>query len=550
MSVAVRLPLQVFFEREARHPRQPFLVQPIGGGQVQALSWGDAAHQARCAAHWLRAQALPQGSHIALISKNCAHWIIADLAIWMAGHVSVPLYPNLTAESVAHVLNHSEAALVLVGKLDDWPAMAPGVPHGLPTIGLPLCPPGAFDFSWTDLQACAPINDNPAPDAGDLATIIYTSGTTGLPKGVMHSFGALGFAATYGTELFGLGEGDRLLSYLPLCHVAERMFVEMASIYTGQTVFFAESLETFLTDLRRARPTALFGVPRIWTKFQLGVYARIPQKRLDTLLSLPFIGKRVGHKVLAGLGLDALRIALSGAAPVPEALLRWYLRLGLDVLEVYGMTESCGYSHVCRPGQQKIGWIGMPCPGVEVRIDASGEVQVRSGATMLGYFKDPEKTAETLTADGFLRTGDKGEQDADGRLRLTGRLKEIFKTSKGKYVAPAPIENRLAEHAHIEQVCVVGDGLVAPIALCVLATVGGDDRQAVRNSLERWLEQVNQGLDKHERLRQLVVVKDNWAVENGFLTPTLKIRRAIIESTYGAQLPVWSERSETVVWQD
>ncbi|MFN3357944.1 MAG: AMP-binding protein, partial [Pseudomonas sp.] len=297
MSVAVRLPLQVFFEREARHPRQPFLVQPIGGGQVQTLSWEDAAHQARCAAHWLRAQALPQGSHIALISKNCAHWIIADLAIWMAGHVSVPLYPNLTAESVAHVLNHSEAALVLVGKLDDWPAMAPGVPHGLPTIGLPLCPPGAFDFSWTDLQACAPINDNPAPDAGDLATIIYTSGTTGLPKGVMHSFGALGFAATYGTELFGLGEGDRLLSYLPLCHVAERMFVEMASIYTGQTVFFAESLETFLTDLRRARPTALFGVPRIWTKFQLGVYARIPQKRLDTLLRLPFIGKRVGHKV-------------------------------------------------------------------------------------------------------------------------------------------------------------------------------------------------------------------------------------------------------------
>ncbi len=154
---------------------------------------------------------------------------------------------------------------------------------------------------------------------------------------------------------------------------------------------------------------------------------------------------------------------------MPEALLRWYQRLGLDVLEVYGMTESCGYSHVCRPGQQTIGWIGLPCPGVEVRIDASGEVQVRSGATMLGYFKDPEKTAETLTADGFLRTGDKGEQDAEGRLRLTGRLKEIFKTSKGKYVAPAPIENRLAEHARIEQVCVVGDGLGAPMGLCVLS---------------------------------------------------------------------------------
>ncbi|MGE7816205.1 AMP-binding protein [Pseudomonas sivasensis] len=549
MPVAVRLPLQLFFEREARHPRQAYLVQPVGGGEVQTLTWGDVGQQARRAAHWLRARELPQGSHIALISKNCAHWIIADLAIWMAGHVSVPLYPNLTADSVGHVLTHSEAALVFVGKLDDWPAMAPGVPEGVPTISLPLCPPGEFDFTWADLQTCSPIQDSPVPVASELATVIYTSGTTGLPKGVMHSFGTLGFAATHGTELFGLGEGDRLLSYLPLCHVAERMFVEMASIYTGQTVFFAESLDTFLTDLRRARPTALFGVPRIWTKFQLGVYSKIPEKRLDTLLRLPFIGKRVGRKVLAGLGLDALRIALSGAAPVPEALLRWYQRLGLDVLEVYGMTESCGYSHVCRPGQQTIGWIGLPCPGVEVRIDASGEVQVRSGATMLGYFKDPGKTAETLTGDGFLRTGDKGEQDAEGRLRLTGRLKEIFKTSKGKYVAPAPIENRLAEHARIEQVCVVGDGLGAPIGLCVLSAQD-QDRQALGASLERWLEQVNQTLDKHERLRRLVVVKDNWAVENGFLTPTLKIKRNVIESTYGPQFQDWSERSEAVVWQD
>ncbi|NWB25016.1 MULTISPECIES: AMP-binding protein [unclassified Pseudomonas] len=555
MSVAIRLPLQVFFDREARHPRQRFLVQPIKGGEVQTLTWAEAGQQARCAAHWLRARDLPVGSHIALISKNCAHWIIADLAIWMAGHVSVPLYPNLTADSVAHVLEHSEAALAFIGKLDDWPAMSAGVKADLPTISLPLCPDGEFDFTWADLQACSPIQDNPAPAASDLATIIYTSGTTGLPKGVMHSFGALAFAAIRGTELFGLGEGDRLLSYLPLCHVAERMFVEMASIYTGQTVFFAESLDTFLTDLKRARPTALFGVPRIWTKFQMGVYSKIPASRLDTLLRLPFIGKRVGHKVLAGLGLDAVRVAISGAAPVPEALLVWYRRLGLDVLEVYGMTESCGYSHVCRPGQQKLGWIGPPCPDVEVRIGDDGEVQVRSGATMLGYYKDPAKTAETLTADGFLRTGDKGEQGTDGRLRLTGRLKEIFKTSKGKYVAPAPIENRLAEHARIEQVCVVGDGLSAPMGLCVLSAVGlqdaaGAGRQALQGSLERLLEDVNQVLDKHERLRQLVVVKDSWAVENGFLTPTLKIKRNVIESAYGSQFLAWSERSEAVLWQD
>lgn len=551
MSAAFRLPLDVFYEREARHPRQRFLVQPIGGGQVETLTWADVGHQARCAAHWLRARELPQGSHIALISKNCAHWIIADLAIWMAGHVSVPLYPNLTADSVNQVLTHSESVLAFIGKLDDWPGMSVGVPADLPTISLPLHPPGEFDFSWDDLQKSSPIQDDPRPAAEQLATIIYTSGTTGLPKGVMHSFANLGFATTHGTQLFGLNENDRLLSYLPLCHVAERMFVELASIYTGQTVFFAESLDTFITDLQRARPTAMFGVPRIWTKFQMGVYGKIPAKRLDFLLGLPFIGKRVGHKVLAGLGLDALRVALSGAAPVPQTLLSWYQKLGLDVLEVYGMTESCGYSHICLPGQYKQGWIGRPCPEVEVRIDESGEVLVRSQANMLGYFKEPQKTAETLTEDGFLRTGDKGEQDAEGRLRLTGRLKEIFKTSKGKYVAPAPIENRLAVHSRIEQVCVVGDGLSAPLGLCVLSTVNQDEgRASLHSSLEKLLEEVNAVLDKHERLRRLVVVKDSWAVENGFLTPTLKIKRNVIEDTYGARFEEWSARSEAVLWQD
>ncbi|MHB2140269.1 AMP-binding protein [Pseudomonas monsensis] len=551
MSVAFRLPLDVFYEREARHPRQRFLVQPIGGGQVETLTWADVGHQARCAAHWLRARELPQGSHIALISKNCAHWIIADLAIWMAGHVSVPLYPNLTADSVNQVLTHSDSVLAFIGKLDDWPGMSRGIPQGLPTISLPLHPPGAFDFAWDDLQKSSPIRDDPRPAGEQLATIIYTSGTTGLPKGVMHSFANLGFATTHGTQLFGLNENDRLLSYLPLCHVAERMFVELASIYTGQTVFFAESLDTFITDLQRARPTAMFGVPRIWTKFQMGVYGKIPAKRLDFLLGLPFIGKRVGHKVLAGLGLDALRVALSGAAPVPQSLLDWYQTLGLEVLEVYGMTESCGYSHICLPGQYKQGWIGKPCPEVEVRIDESGEVQVRSQANMLGYFKEPQKTAETLTGDGFLRTGDKGEQDAEGRLRLTGRLKEIFKTSKGKYVAPAPIENRLAVHSRIEQVCVVGDGLSAPLGLCVLSTVNQDEgRASLHSSLEKLLEEVNAVLDKHERLRRLVVVKDSWAVENGFLTPTLKIKRNVIEDTYGARFEEWSERSEAVLWQD
>ena len=555
MADAIRLPLEVFYQREARHPNKRYLVQPLPGGQLQDLSWAEVGGQARRAANWLRSRELPQGSRIAIASKNCAHWIVSDLAIWMAGHVSVPLYPNLTAESVRQVLEHAEAALLFVGKLDDWPSMAPGVPENVPSIGLPLRPQGEYSYVWDDLQACAPIQDDPKPAADRLATLIYTSGTTGTPKGVMHNFSNFGFAASHAIELFGVGEDDRVLSYLPLCHVAERMFVELSSLYSGQTVFFAESLETFLDDLRRARPTVIFGVPRIWTKFQMGVYGKLPAARLDFLLKLPLLGRRVGRKVLAGLGLDAVRYALSGAAPVPEALLGWYKRLGLDVLEVYGMTENCGYSHVCRPGRFKPGWIGQNSPGVEVRIAEDGEVQVRSGATMQGYYKDPEKTAETLTADGFLRTGDKGEQDAEGNLRLTGRIKEIFKTSKGKYVAPAPIENRLAVHSRIEQVCVVGDGLPQPMALCVLSEVGRQEaangtRGALESSLKTLLDEVNGALDKHERLQGLVLVNEVWAVDNGFLTPTLKIKRNVVEGTYGAHFAEWGERREALLWPE
>ncbi|UFQ95960.1 AMP-binding protein [Pseudomonas wenzhouensis] len=555
MADAIRLPLELFYEREARHPNKRYMVQPLGGGQLLELSWAEVGEQARRAASWLRSRELPPGSRVAIVSKNCAHWIIADLAIWMAGCVSVPLYPNLTADSMRQVLEHSEATLAFIGKLDDWASMAPGLPPGVATISLPLHPQGRFDFSWDDLQRSAPIQDDPKPAANQLATIIYTSGTTGMPKGVMHNFSNLGFAASNAIKLFGVGEDDRLISYLPLCHVAERMFIELASLYAGHTIFFAESLDTFLADLKRARPTVMFGVPRIWTKFQMGVYSKMPAHKLDRLLRLPIIGRFIGRKVLAGLGLDAIRYALSGAAPVPEALLNWYRRLGMEIQEVYGMTENCGYSHVCLPGRFKQGWIGQNNPGVEVRIAEDGEVQVRSGATMQGYYKDPLKTAEALTDDGFLRTGDKGEQDAEGNLRLTGRIKEIFKTSKGKYVAPAPIENRLGEHSRIEQVCVVGDGLPQPIALCVLSDVGrqeaaNDSRNDLESSLKALLAEVNGRLDQHERLQGLVLVKEVWAVENGFLTPTLKIKRAVIEGTYGERFAEWQQRSEAVLWHD
>ena len=552
---AYQLPLEVFYEREARHPNKLYMVQPLADGQLEQLTWSEVGEQARRAANWLRGLDIEQGSRVAIISKNCAHWIIADLAIWMAGMVSVPLYPNLTAESVRQVMEHSESRVAFIGKLDDWPTMAPGVPEGVICVGLPLRPEGKFDLLWSDLQSSTPIRDNPLPAADQLATIIYTSGTTGMPKGVMHNFSNFAFSATHGRDLFAVTERDRVLSYLPLCHVAERSFVEMSSLYGGLEIYFAASLDTFVDDIRRARPTIFFAVPRIWTKFQMGVLSKMPAKKLDFLLSLPVIGRIIGRKVLAGLGLDAVRFALSGAAPTPVSLFNWYRRLGLELLEVYGMTENCGYSHVCRPGKVKSGWIGQNCPGVEVRISSEGEVLVRSEATMQGYFKEPGKTAETLTLDGSLRTGDKGEQDEEGNLRLTGRIKEIFKTSKGKFVAPAPIENRMAVDTRLEQICVVGEGMVQPLAICVLSEAGrsaanGEGRIELESALRSLLAQINGELDKHEQLRGIVLVKDVWAVENGYLTPTLKIKRAVIESSYGKHFDDWLQRCDAVLWQE
>ena len=552
---AYQLPLEVFYEREARHPNKLYMVQPLADGQLEQLTWSEVGEQARRAANWLRGLDIEQGSRVAIISKNCAHWIIADLAIWMAGMVSVPLYPNLTAESVRQVMEHSESRVAFIGKLDDWPSMAPGVPEGVICVGLPLRPEGKFDLLWSDLQSSTPIRDNPLPAADQLATIIYTSGTTGMPKGVMHNFSNFAFSATHGRDLFAVTERDRVLSYLPLCHVAERSFVEMSSLYGGLEIYFAASLDTFVDDIRRARPTIFFAVPRIWTKFQMGVLSKMPAKKLDFLLSLPVIGRIIGRKVLAGLGLDAVRFALSGAAPTPVSLFNWYRRLGLELLEVYGMTENCGYSHVCRPGKVKSGWIGQNCPGVEVRISSEGEVRVGSEATMRGYFKEPGKTAETLTLDGSLRTGDKGEQDEEGNLRLTGRIKEIFKTSKGKFVAPAPIENRMAVDTRLEQICVVGEGMVQPLAICVLSEAGrsaanGEGRIELESALRSLLAQINGELDKHEQLRGIVLVKDVWAVENGYLTPTLKIKRAVIESSYGKHFDDWLQRCDAVLWQE
>ncbi|MCP4121852.1 MAG: AMP-binding protein [Bacteroidetes bacterium] len=551
------LPLENVYWREVNTPDKVYLTQPTGNGQVIDYSWSQVVKKARIMAAYLRSLEYSPQSHIAIVSKNCAHWIIADLAIWMAGHVSVPLYPTLTAESVRQILEHSESKLLFVGKLDTWDEMKNGVPDDMSMIAFPLAPEGHGLPGWEGVtRGFDPITDSPVLVGDTLATIVYTSGSTGTPKGVMLNFDAMGSGAESILKVLSTNEDDRMLSYLPLSHVFERWIVEVHSFLIGFHIFFAESLDTFIQDLQRAKPTLFLSVPRLWLKFQQGVSAKLPEEKLRKLIRIPLLGSFIKKKVLSQLGLQHVRFAGTGSAPIPAKLIDWYRDLGLELLEGYGMTENFACSHVSIPGKTRVGYVGNPYPGVEHRISEEGEIQVKSPGNTMGYYKAPELTKELFTTDGFIRTGDQGEIDSEGRLRITGRVKELFKTSKGKYVAPAPIENKILATNLAELACVGGSGFSQPYALIVLPEDIRDklsrnlkEKSEIHERIEQGFKEVNKELDHHEQFQFAVVVKEPWSIENNLLTPTMKIRRAYIEKAYKSYEEGWYQKKEFIIWE-
>ncbi len=542
-------PLDMFLHWEREIPNHIFLRQPIQG-QYTTWTYRQAGQEIRKIASGLKSLNYPPASNIALLSKNCAHWLMADLAIMMAGHVSVPLYATLTPHSIQQILDHSGSKAIIIGKLDDYAAQKSGIPAGITKIGIKLY--GVQEeVSWEDWSATqVPLEATHEWKGPDLLTIIYTSGTTGKPKGVMHTVQAFDSVVRTAIQELNLPTHPQMFSYLPLSHIAERMGIELYGIYAGGTFSFAESLDVFAQNLAETQPNTFFAVPRIWAKFQEKILEKMPQKKLDRLIGLPLLGNVVKKSIRKKLGLSRASHIFSGAAPISVDLLKWFDRLGIRILQAYGMTEDCVYAHFNRPDANKHGTVGKPFKGLEVKISQEGEIRVKSPSNTIGYYKEPALTAELFDADGFLRTGDKGEIDADGFLKITGRVKDQFKTDKGKYVSPTPIELKLSSNPDIEQVCVVGMGIPQPIALVVLSAAGkAKPKEQVIQSLSGQIRDINPTLEHYEELKKAVVMKDAWTIENGLLTPTMKVKRNEVEKIHLPKYPMWYEKEGAVVWE-
>ncbi|MDT8409043.1 MAG: AMP-binding protein [Wenzhouxiangellaceae bacterium] len=510
---------------------QLYLCQPVAR-QWQQWTWSQAVDEALRMAASLQRLGLKPGDRVAIISKNCAHWVIADMALILSGLVSVPIFPTANARTIAQVLEHSDAGACFVGKLEHPDQQLPGIDDSILSIAMPY-PKAAGKFQWADLVAEPADDFKPHPVAEtDLATLLYTSGSTGEPKGAMHSFGNFAFVGDSLARAIGFRDGDRVLSYLPLSHCTERAYVEAGSFYGPSTLYFVETLDTFMADLAHARPTLFGSVPRLWKKFQLGVLENVPQKKLDLLLRVPLLCTLIQRKIKRGLGLDQADWFASGSAPIAPALLKWWARLGVHICEGWGMTETFAYgTQIGRRQRPRIGTISTALPGVQLKTVADAELLIRCPCMMQGYYKDQELTERSFE-DGYFKTGDRAFIDDQGWISITGRVKEIFKTTKGKYIAPVPLESLLARNELIEQACVVGEHLAQPVALVQLAEHIDLDMRELRRQLVETLDAVNAELESHQRISQIIIIKERWTVDNELLTPTLKIRREAIEQRY------------------
>ena len=530
-----KTPLQMFYRLEKTKPDDIWVHQP-DNLQWTSYSWGQAGGMVRRIASGLSALDLPKGSKIAILSKNSIYWYLCDLAIMMSGHVSVPAFTTMDAKGTQYLLENSETTAMFIGPADNWQDVADVIPADITLISMPGI---SFDSEYTSLEAMLtenePLQGDFQPHADELCTIIYTSGTTGMPKGVMHSHGSLARSGQSMLNTYKTTEADRFISFLPLSHIFERA-VLMQSLACGGQVFFNQSLETFADDMLVANPTWFCAPPRIWQKFQQAIIAKIGAERLAAMLanadsSVHIQKNQLQTMVQESMGLSKARIRVTGGGQTPSELYGWYQQLGMPLYDIYGMTEAAPTA-TNLPEANKTGTVGRPVVGAEVKIAENGEILTRTPCMMMGYYNDPEKSKEDL-AGGWMHTGDLGEIDEDGYLRVTGRIKEIFKTAKGKYVAPTKVENKMSNTPFVENLCLVGSGLPATILLVNLTEDGNEiDEGLLKSTLIEKMNTINTELEKHERMSHIIVTHETWSIQNSLLTHTTKIKRNAIEDKY------------------
>ncbi len=548
-----------FYEWERKLKDKPFLRQPFGD-KWEVYTWGETGQMARKLATGLKSLGLPPKSHIGLMSKNCREWIIADLAIYMAGYVSVPFFPTLNSKELKSLLHFGDVSALFMGKVNAWDEIKNGIPDDMPLIAFPHykdCSEISVGHQWFDfINKFEPQQEDFYSDRSDVWTIIFTSGTTGTPKGVV-----LDYQTNENTECLTTPEHNPLrvdfngknsfFSYLPLNHIAERIVVEWTCFRYGGTISFTESIETFAQNLGSVQPTVFFGVPRIYTKFQMGILSKFPQEKLNKLLSIPIVSSLLKMVLKKKLGLSKAKAIVTGAAPMQESQRVWYRSLGVKITNGYGMTENCA---ICTqlPGEitDKPGSVGKAQPKVDIKIDSeTGEILMRGPYVMKGYYNDSETTNNTIK-NGWLYTGDRGRIDDEGNLYITGRVKDAFKTTTGEFVEPGKIEALFGDVTEFEQMCVAGFGIAAPILLVVPSEGANSiDKDTLKQQLNNKLESVNKDQVSFRKVSTIVIMKEAWTPENGLCTPTLKIKRVKIDEKFMSKYKQWHENSEAVIWE-
>lgn len=583
----------VFFERAAANPAQVALRRKRFG-LWQPITWGEYAEQVRLVAHALLALGINPGARVGLIGENRPEWLFADLGIQSIGAWTTGIYTTSSPEQIAYILDHAECRCLFV-EGEEQLDKALEIRDRLPTLEriIVIDPDGLRTFQdphvlmWEEFLNLGRVHraEHPAavearlariaPD--DVAVLIYTSGTTGPPKGAMLTHRNVLWTTDALNAVTSYRSDDEVFSYLPLSHIAERLLSVFVPARFGGVVNFVENVDTVLENLREVAPTILFAVPRIWEKLCSAVSLHMrevdPVKRTAYWLTVA-VGRRaarhrwkgrplpIGLRLLYGLcdlavlrplrrrlGLHRVRSVLSGAAPIAPDILGYFWSIGVPIREIYGQTEGSGPTSVHREGDVRLGTVGVPLPGVEVRLAEDGEILVRGGNVFKGYFKDPEETAAALR-DGWLHSGDVGVFDENGHLRITDRKKDIFITAAGKNIAPQYIENKLKFSAYINDAVVIGDRRRYLVALIVIdeenVTKWAQDgrlpfttytdlsrHEEVRGLIEREVEAVNKTVSSPEQVKKFAILPKRLYAEDGEVTPTLKVKRKAIMEKYG-----------------